>query len=213
MKNSIRTMFLLLAIIFSLAAVQVTWAHVESIEGPYTVDGTVAYVWGNRLAIACGYTMEPYTITGCPLIVSGMGPAGWWSVNEVTFPAKGAEVIISLYRVTSSVGDIRYVAGEVVDNGAGESIVLNIPVYDGDVIYVLDPAWSKMEPLAEATILSTTATDETDCTCKCNCEGKACTCDCICDSLDCGDCQDNCTCGDCGGCIPDVDEHKWRGKR
>ena len=45
MKISIKKMSLLLAIIVSLVAVQAAWAHVESIEGPYTVDGTVAYVW------------------------------------------------------------------------------------------------------------------------------------------------------------------------
>ncbi len=181
MKISIRKMFVLLAVVMRLVAAQAVWAHVQSIEGPYTVDGTVAYVWGDSLAIACGYTMEPNAVTGCPLMVSGMGPAGWWSVNEVTFPARGADVIISIYKVTSSVGDIRYVAGEVLDNGEGEGILLHIPVYDGAVIYVLDPAWSKMEPLAAATVLSTTATDDTDCICKCTCKVEGdCTCDCDC---------------------------------
>ncbi|UCF82291.1 MAG: hypothetical protein JSV50_13950 [Desulfobacteraceae bacterium] len=196
MRLSIRKLFLLLAIVFSFTAVKAVWAHVESIEGPYTVSGTVAYVWSDRLAIACGYTMDPDSVTGCPLIVWGMGPAGWWSVNEVTFPAKGAEVTISIYRVTSSVGNIKYVAGEVIDNGEGESILLRIPVYDGEVIYVLDPAWSKMEPLAEATILSTTVTGDADCTCKCKCKGEDCSCDCVCDD-----------------CIPVGDEHKWRGEK
>jgi hypothetical protein len=208
MKISIRKMFVLLAVVITLIAAQAVWAHVESIEGPYTVDGTVAYVWGDSVAIACGYTMEPYPVTGCPIMVSGMGPAGWWSVNEVAFPDKGTEVIISIYKVTSAVGDIKYVAGEVIDNGEGESILLHIPVYDGDVIYVLDPAWSKMEPLAEATILSTAATDTTDCTCKCTCKDKEnCTCDCVCDSVDCGDCAD------CNDCIPVGDEHKWKGEK
>jgi len=195
MKISIRKMFVLLAVVMSLVAAQAVWAHVQSVEGPYTVDGTVAYVWGDSLAIACGYTIDPNPGTGCPLMVSGMGPAGWWSVNEVTFPAKGQEVTIIIYRVSSSVGDIRYVAGEVVDNGAGQGILLHIPVYDGDVIYVLDAAWSKMEPLAEATISSTTELDGTDCTCKCICKvGGDCTCDC-----DCVDCVD---------CNPVGDEHK-----
>ena len=213
MKISIRKMFVLLAIIVSLAAVQAGWAHVESIEGPYTVDGTVAYVWGDRLAIACGYTIDPYPISGCPLLISGMGPAGWWSVNEVAFPSKGSEVTMSIYKVISSVGDIKFVAGEVSDNGNGESIVLHVPVYDGDVIYVLDPAWTKMEPLAKATILSATASDDSDCTCQCTCKGKNCACDCICDEDNCGDCPDNCTCGDCDNCVPIGDEHKWRGKK
>ena len=198
MKSSIRGLFVLLAVVLSLTGVQAVSAHVESIEGPYTVMGTVAYVWGDRVAIACGYEIEPYPVAGCPLMVSGMGPAGWWSVNEVTFPAKGAEVILSIYKVTSSVGDIRYVAGEVIDNGEGVSILLHLPVYDGDIIYVLDPAWSKMEPLAEATILSTAATEDSDCTCTCNCKDANCTCDCVCDSDD---------------CIPVGDEHKWKGQK
>jgi len=197
MKISIRKMLLLLAVVMSLVAAQAVWAHVQSVEGPYTVDGTVAYVWGDSLAIACGYTIDPNPGTGCPLMVSGMGPAGWWSVNEVTFPAKGQEVTVVIYKVTSSVGDIRYVAGEVV-NGEGDSILLQIPVYDGDGIYVLDPAWSKMEPLAEATILSTTELDTTDCICTCTCKNEN---DCTCD----------CDCVDCGDCNPVGDEHKWGG--
>jgi hypothetical protein len=197
MKISIRKMFVLLAVVMSLVAAQAVWAHVESVEGPYTVEGTVAYVWGNSLAIACGYTMDPEPVTGCPLMISEMGPAGWWSVNEVTFPAKGQEVTIIIYRVSSSVGDIRYVAGEVIDNGEGDGILLHMPVYnDDDVIYVLDPVWSKMEPLAEATISSTTATDDTDCICKCTCKSE-------------GDCTCDCEPVDCGDCIPVGDEYKY----
>jgi len=199
MKISLRKMFVLLAVVMSLVVAQAVWAHVESIEGPYTVDGTVAYVWGNSLAISCGYTTEANAVTGCPLMISGMGPAGWWSVNEVTFPAKGVDISIIIYKVTSSVGDIRYVAGQVLDNGAGESILLHVPVYDGEVIYVLDSAWSKMEPLAEATVSSTAAADGTDCKCKCNCKGTDCTCDC-----DCVECVD---------CNLVGDEHKWRGNK
>jgi hypothetical protein len=198
MNTSMRKMFMLLAVVLSLTGVQAVWAHVESIEGPYTVDGTVVYVWGDSVAIACGYTIDPEPVTGCPLIVSGMGPAGWWSVNDVTFPAEGSEVSIIIFRVTTSVGNIKYVAGEVLDNGSGESIVLHILRYDGDAIFALDPAWSRMEALAEATILSTTATaEDTDCTCKCTCKGIDCTCDCV--------------CNDCNDCIPDGDENKWRG--
>jgi len=200
MKICMRKMIVLLAVVMSLVAAQAVCAHVQSVKGPYTVEGTVAYVWGNSLAIACGYTMEPDAVTGCPLMISEMGPAGWWSVNEVTFPAKGAEIAISIYRVTSSVGDIRYVAGEVIDNGEGESIFLHIPVYDGDVIFVLDPAWSKMEPLAEATISSTAATEGTDCTCKCSCKME-------------GDCTCDCDCVDCGDCTPAGDENKWKGEK
>ncbi len=213
MNISIRKMFVLLAIIVSLVSGQNAWAHVESIEGPYTMDGTVAYVWGDRIAIACGYTMDPYSVAGCPLLISGMGPAGWWSVNQVAFPSKGSEVTMSIYKVISSVGDIKFVAGEVINNGEGESIVLHVPVYDGDVICVLDPAWSKMEPLAEGTILSVTAPDDDDCTCQCNCKGKNCTIDCVCDSVNCSDCPDDCTCGDCASCVPIGDEYKWRGKK
>jgi len=213
MKISMKKMFLFLAIIASLTVVQFAWAHVESIEGPYTVNGAVAYVWGDRIAIACEYTMDPYSITGCPLLISGMGPAGWWSVNEVAFPSEDSEVTVSIYKVISSVGNVKFIAGEVIDNGEGASIVLHIPVYDGDVIFVLDPVWNKMEPLAEATILSATAADEADCGCRCTCKGKNCTCDCVCNEENCGDCPDNCTCGDCGSCVPIGDEHKWRGRK
>ena len=200
MNTSMRKMFVILAVVFSLTGVQAVWAHLESIEGPYSVDGTVAYVLNDSLAIACGYTSDLEPVTGCPLIVSGMGPAGWWSVNEVTFPSKGSEVSILIYRVTTSVGNIKYVAGEVLDNGSGESIVLHIPRYDGDPIFALDPAWKSMAPLAEATILSTTETaEDTDCTCKCNCKGTDCTCDCV--------------CTDCTDCIPVGDENKWRGAK
>ena len=202
MKISAGKMFMLLTIVLSFSTFTAAWAHVESIEGPYVVQGTVAYAWADRLAIACGYTMEPYPASGCPLIVSGMGPAGWWSVNGVTFPAKGQEVIMSIYRVTTSVGNIKYVAGEMIDNGEGESLVLRIPVYEDDVIYVLDPAWSKMEPLAEATALSNASTEDTECTCNCTCsKGEECACDCLCDSADCDD------------CVPVGDEHKWRGEK
>ena len=201
MKISTRRLCLLFVIVLSLTAVQSGWAHVESVEGPYTVSGTVAYAWADRLAIACGYTMYPDSVTGCPLVLSGMGPAGWWSVNEVTFPTTGQEVVISIYRVTSSVGNIKYVAGEVIDNGEGQGLVLRIPVYEGDVVYVLDPAWSKMEPLAEATAQSSASTEDAECTCKCACEGEECACDCLCDFADCDD------------CTPVGDEHKWRGER
>ena len=202
MKISTRKLFLLFAIVLSLTAVQPGWAHVESIEGPYTLSGTVAYAWGDHLAIACGYTMDPDSVTGCPLFVSGMGPAGWWSVNEVIFPTTGQEVVISIYQVTTSVGDIKYVAEEVIDNGEGQSLVLRIPVYEGDVVFVLDPAWSQMEPLAEAAALSSASTEDADCTCKCACkEDEGCACDCLCDSADCDD------------CTPVGDEHKWRGER
>ena len=201
MKISKGMLFLLFVIALGLTAAQSGWAHVESIEGPYTVSGTVAYAWSDRLAIACGYTMDPDSVTDCPLVVSGMGPAGWWSVNEVIFPTMAQEVVISIYRVTTSVGNIRYVAEEVIDNGEGESLLLHIPVYDGDVIFVLDPAWSKMEPLAEATALSSASTDDAECACKCACKGEECACDCLCDSADCDD------------CTPVGDEHKWRGKR
>lgn len=201
MRISARKLFFFFAIILSLTAVRSGWAHVESIEGPYTVSGTVAYVWGDRLAIACGYTMYPDSIAGCPLIVSGMGPAGWWSVNEVAFPTGGQEVVVSVYRVISSVGDIRYVAAEVLDNGDGESLLLRVPVYEGDVVYVLDPAWSSMEAVAEAAAVSSVSTDDAECTCKCTCKGEECACDCLCDSADCED------------CTPVGDEHKWRGER
>jgi hypothetical protein len=43
-----------LAIALSFLAVQTSWGQVESIEGPYTVEGTVAYVWGGRIALAYG---------------------------------------------------------------------------------------------------------------------------------------------------------------
>jgi len=201
MKVSMGKMFMFLTMVLSISAVPAAWAHVESIEGPFPVEGTVAYAWGDSLAIACGYETDPDAVTGCPLIVSGMGPAGWWSVNEVTFPAKGQRVVISIYRVISAVGDIKYVAGDITDNGEGESLLLRIPVYEDDVIYVLDPAWSKMEPLAEATALSSTSAEDTECTCKCTCKGEQCACDCLCDSADCGD------------CIPVGDENKWRGGR
>jgi len=195
MKISIRKVVVLLAVVMSLVAVQAVWAHVESVEGPYIAKGTVAYVWGNSLAVACGYTMEPDEVTGCPLMISEMGPAGWWSVNEVDFPAEGAEVIISIYKVTSSVGDIKYVVGEVIDNGEGEGVSLHIPAYNGDVIFVLVPAWSKMEPLAEATISSISAADTTDCICGCHC-------------INGNDCLCTCDCVDCIDCIPLGDEHK-----
>jgi len=120
-------MFMLLTIALSFLMAPAAWAHVQSIEGPYVVEGTVAYEWGESLAIACGYTMEPDLAVGCPLVVFGMGPAGWWSVNEVTFPSTGQEVAISFYKITSSVGDIQYVAAEVVDNGEGQSLLLRIP--------------------------------------------------------------------------------------
>jgi len=201
MKVLVGKMFMLLWLVLSFAALPAAWAHVESIEGPYTVDGTVAYAWGDSLAIACGYTMEPVAASGCPLLVTGMGPAGWWSANGVTFPAQGQEVVISIYRVTSSVGDIKYVAAEVLDNGEGQSLVLRIPVFDGDVVFVLDPAWSKMEPLAEAAALSSASTEDTECTCKCTCKDEACACDCLCDAADCDD------------CVPAGDEHKWRGEK
>jgi hypothetical protein len=172
MKSSVKTMFVVLAIVMSFAFVQYGWAHVESIEGPNTVGGTVAYTGGDTLAIACGYTSDPPLGFSCPLIVTGMGPAGWWSVNGVDFPAKGSEVIIDIYKITTDVGDIKYVAGEVVDNGKGESIVLRI--LDDDVLV---PAWPMMEPLAEEEI--STASDGT---CAC-----------------CPDCP-NCTCPDCTDC-------------
>jgi len=201
MKLSTTKLFLLLTMVPGPTAAQAGWAHVQSIEGPYTVSGTVAYSWGDSLAIACGYTMDPDSVSGCPLLVSGMGPAGWWSVNEVTFPTTGQEVVIGVYRVTSSVGDIKYVAADVIDNGDGQSLVLRIPIYDGDAIHVLDPAWSMMEPLAAATALSSASAEDAECTCKCACKGDACDCDCLCDSADCND------------CAPVGDEHQWRGER
>ena len=201
MKMSSGKMCMLLTIALSLLMVPAAWAHVQSIEGPYVAEGTVAYTWGDSLVIACGFTMEPDLAAGCPLVVSGTGPAGWWSVNEVTFPSTGQEVAISFYKVTSSVGDIQYVATEVVDNGEGQSLLLRIPEYRDDVLFVLDPAWRKMEPVAEATALLSASGEETDCTCKCTCKGEACTCDCLCDSADCED------------CVPVGDEHKWKGQR
>ena len=199
MKSSTKKVFMLFAIVLILTGVKSAWAHVESIEGPYTVDGTVAYVWGDSIAIACGYTIDPDSASGCPLIITGMGPAGWWSVNEVTFPVNGEEVVISIYRVTSSVGDIKYVAGEVLYNSLGQSILLRIPIYDGDVVYVLDPAWSKMQPPTEANSLSTTVMEDPESTCKRRCKGEECVCDCACDLVECGD------------CVPVGDEHKWKG--
>ena len=201
MKMSTRRLFLLSAIVLGLAAAQAGRAHLESIEGPYTLAGTVAYAWGDRIAIACGYTMDPDSASGCPLLVWGMGAAAWWSVNEVAFPPAGQEVVLSVYRVTTAMGDIKYVAGEVIDNGEGASLLLRIPVYEGDAIFALDPAWSRIEPLAEATALSTASTEDTECTCKCFCKGEECACDCSCDSAGCDD------------CTPVGDEHKWRGER
>jgi len=201
MRILARKLFFLSVIVVTLTAAQPGWAHVESIEGPFTVSGTVAYLGGDHLAIACGYTIDPDSISGCPLIVSGMGPSAWWSVNEVAFPTTGQDVVISVYRVTSSVGDIKYVAGEVIDNGEGDGLVLRIPVYEGDVVFVLDPAWSRMEPVAEAVALSSAPTEDSECTCKCACQGDECACDCSCESADCED------------CTPVGDEHKWRGER
>jgi len=201
MKTSSGKMFMLLTIALNFLMVPAALAHVQSIEGPYVVEGTVSYAWADSLAIACGYTTAPELAAGCPLVVSGMGPAGWWSLNEITFPSTGQVVVISLYKVISSVGNLRYVAAEVVDNGEGQSLLLHIPEYRDDVLFVLDPAWSKMEPVAEATALLSASGEDTDCTCKCNCRDEACTCDCLCDSADCED------------CVPVGDEHKWKGQR
>jgi hypothetical protein len=201
MKISTRRLFLFSAIVLGLAAAQAGRAHVESVEGPYTISGTVAYAWGDRLAIACGYEIDPDFSGGCPLVVSGMGPAAWWSVNEVTFPLTGQAVVLDIYRVTTALGNTKYVAGGVIDNGEGEGLVLRIPVYEGDVIFVLDPAWNSIEPLAEAAALSGAPADDAECTCECFCKGEECSCDCSCESAGCDE------------CTPMGDEHKWRGER
>ena len=201
MKISAGKMFMLLTIALSFSTVPAAWGHLQSIEGPYVVEGTVAYNSGDSLAVACGYTVDPELAAGCPLVVSGMGPGGWWSANEVAFPSTGQEVAISFYKVTTSVGDIKYVAAEVIDNGEGDSLLLRIPEYRDDVLFVLDPVWSRMEPVAEATALSSASEEDTDCTCKCTCKGETCACDCLCDSADCED------------CVPVGDEHKWKGRK
>lgn len=200
MKIFSRKLCLLFAIGFSLAIAQSGWAHMQSVEGPYEVSGTVAYTWGDRLAINCGYTVDPPdSLSGCPLIVSGMGPAAWWSVNEVTFPTAGQKAIISIYLITSDLGDAKFVAGELIANSEGQSLLLRIPGYDEDgVLYVLDAAWSEAGPLAEATASVSVPTDDGKCTCECLCKDGECDCDCLCDYDD---------------CTPVGDEHKWAGEK
>ena len=200
MKTRKTRLFLLSAIVLSFVIAQSASAHMQSIEGPYEVSGTVAYTWGDRLAINCGYTVDsPDSFSGCPLVVSGMGPAAWWSVNEVTFPAAGQQVIISIYRITSDLGDTKFVAGELIANSEGQSLLLRIPGYDGDgVLFVLDPAWSEIGQLAEATSLLSAPTEDAKCTCECVCKDGECDCDCLCDYDD---------------CTPVGDEHKWAGEK
>jgi len=200
MKTCTKKLFLLSAIVLSFAIAKSGWAHMESIEGPYEVSGRVAYTWGDRLAINCGYTVDPAdSFSGCPLVVSGMGPAAWWSVNEVTFPTAGEEVIISIYLITSALGDAKFVAGELIANSGGQSLLLRIPGYDEDgALFVLDPAWSEIGRLAEATSLLSAPTEDTKCTCECACKDGECDCDCLCDYDD---------------CTPVGDENKWAGER
>ena len=201
MKVSTGKLFMLLTVTLTMLTAPAAWAQLQSLEGPYLVEGTVAYTLAGSLAVECGYTIDPDLDAGCPLTISGMGPAGWWSANEVAFPVEGAAVAIRVYKATCS-GDVKYVAAEVVDNGEGDSLVLRTPEVRDGVLVLLNPVWSRMEPVAEATALLTSSGEDTDCTCKCSCTGDACDCDCVCDSADCGE-----------DCVPVGDENKWKGQK
>jgi hypothetical protein len=161
MKISIKKLFVLLAVVMSLVVVQAGWAATITltVTGDLTVNGTIERIGtGSTGSIDVASNETIYTFYDIPF--SDLATQG--IVLKV-----GDSVTVEAYVVTFP--------NETVKNIA-YSITYGVVTY----------TWHPNVPKVGTSVLSTTATAATDCTCDhcyCNCPDDCsdCPCDCSCD--------------------------------
>jgi hypothetical protein len=124
MKNSIKTMFVVLAIFISFAFVKSGWTKITTITGPYTVTGKVVQervIPGDPIVIYDSST--PWT--NYP--VRDWGPDSYWDSLGVSLPMVGDDVTVDYYRVFHSDEGVEFVVAELIAIN-GETV--NIPLHD-----------------------------------------------------------------------------------
>lgn len=183
MKSSMRTMFVVLAIVMSFVAVQAVWAGTIDPNDTITVEGTV-----KSFHDPTGIVLTNATVDGEVLededeevFVGGIGPLWFWE-DKSPIPAFGDTVSIEAYELVLSEDATTLIACSItLKDDEGNDVTISLRNDDGS------PVWNKKPP-AETTASSATTSSATgDCPCYPDC---------------CPDCP-NCTCPDCqDDCIP-----------
>lgn len=165
MKVSIKTLFMVLAIVMSFVAAQAVSAQgVDS--GPYTVTGTVISGTGD------GLVLKGWTITPDPedsllnedgtISVYGLGPDSYWESYGVALPASDDSVEIKAYVIDDD-SYHKLVAVEVTnttDTNNVTYIELRKVLSDDQGVVYLIPMWSNNLSL-KTVLLNVIYTNET----------------------------------------------------
>ena len=168
MKSSIKTMFLVLAIVMSFVAVQAVCAGTVDPTDTITVTGTVKSFHEPTGIVLTDATVDGEAVVE-PVTVDGIGPSWFW-LEQSAIPAVGDTVSIEVYQLCLSEVDTTLIACSIAINGGDQILLRND---DGT------PVWKK-KPSATTIALSATAGDGICDGCP-GCPG--CTCP------DCTDCQ------------------------
>jgi len=154
-----RTIFVLLAIVLSLVAIQAAQAEIVQVFGKVTA------IEHNTVTLDSGY------------IVSSLGPKAYWKSEGMTYPKVGEYLYIDAY------------VGEALDKLVAVEVCYDAFDSDNCIILrdflTLVPLWIGFQT-TETSALSTTVTAATGCICDkcyCNCPKDCpdCPCDCSCD--------------------------------
>ena len=114
MKTSIKTMFVVLAIVMSFVAAQAVWAGTIDPNDTITVEGTVVSFHDPIGIVLTDATVDGVDVEG-PVTVGGIGPVWFWA-NQTVIPQKDDEVIIEAYQTdTALIACSIEIAGTLVD--------------------------------------------------------------------------------------------------
>ena len=154
MKTSIKTMFMVLAIVMSFVAAQAVWAGTIDPNDTITVEGTVVSFHDPTGIVL--QVDEDETVT-----VGGIGPVWFWA-NQSVIPAIGDTVTIEAYELVLSEDGTTLIACSIEIDGT----LIDLRNDDGS------PVWNNNPP-AETTALSVTGDGICDgcpgCTCPDDC--------------------------------------------
>ena len=155
MKSSIKTMFVVLAIVMSFVSAQAVWAGTIDPNDTITVEGTVVSFHDPTGIVLTDATVDGVDVEGT-VTVGGIGPVWFWA-NQTAIPEEEDVVTIEAYQT-----DTTLIACSIEIDGT----LIDLRNDDGS------PVWNKKPP-AETTALSVTG----DGTCP-GCPGCTCPDDC-----------------------------------
>ncbi len=121
MNDTIRTVFVILAMVSVLTGVQSGWAGVKN--NPYDIKGTIDFMTGDELMIDVDGEPGPVTVYGISPSAYGVNYNGHGGDDGIVFLRRGHYVEIVAYKI-----DGKYVAASVKTDAG--TILLRVLVVD-----------------------------------------------------------------------------------